>query len=148
MIPPVDGLVARVTPPALRCKCLTKAGAGGFSGGMTDPTDTELADRYRTALEEERAALLTASEDTGEGRKPVMLDQAQVGRLSRMDAMQGQAMEAALEARRHGRIRAIDAALRRIEEGEFGWCDDCGSFIGFGRLDSDAAAMRCISCAS
>lgn len=115
---------------------------------MTDPTDQDLADRYRAALSHERAALLTASRETGEGRKPVALDQTMVGRLSRMDALQGQAMEAAVEARRHGRIRAIDAALRRMEEGEFGWCADCGGFIGFGRLDSDATAMRCISCAS
>jgi len=115
---------------------------------MTDPTDQELSDRYRGPLQGERAALKAASRQTEEGRKPVALDQTMVGRLSRMDAMQGQAMAAAVEARRHGRIRAIDAALGRMDEGEFGWCADCGGFIGFGRLDSDATAMRCISCAS
>lgn len=115
---------------------------------MTDPTDHELSDRYRAALQGERAELKAASRQTEEGRKPVTLDQTMVGRLSRMDAMQGQAMAAAVETRRHGRIRAIDAALGRMDEGEFGWCADCGGFIGFGRLDSDATAMRCISCAS
>jgi len=115
---------------------------------MSEPTDHDLSNRYRAALEAERDALLVASEQTEEGRKPVTLDQTMVGRLSRMDAMQGQAMAAAVEARRHGRIRAIDAALMRMGEGEFGWCADCGGFIGYGRLGSDATAMRCISCAS
>lgn len=115
---------------------------------MSDPTDQELIDRYRGALEADRAVLIAASEQTEDGRKPVTLDQTMVGRLSRMDAMQGQAMAAAIEARRHGRIRAIDAALMRMAEGEFGWCADCGGFIGWGRLGSDATAMRCISCAS
>jgi RNA polymerase-binding transcription factor len=115
---------------------------------MSDPTDQELSDRYRAALIDERSALMAASVQTEEGRKPVVLDQTMVGRLSRMDAMQGQAMAAAVEARRHGRMRAIDAGLARLSEGEFGWCADCGGFIGFGRLDSDATAMRCISCAS
>ena len=115
---------------------------------MSDPTDQELSDRYRAALAAEREALREASAQTGEARKPVTLDQTMVGRLSRMDALQGQAMAAAVEARRHGRMRAIDAALARMAEDEFGWCGDCGGFIGFGRLDSDATAMRCISCAS
>lgn len=115
---------------------------------MTDPTDKELADRYRPRLEEERAALQHSSDATAEGRKPVELDQTSIGRLSRQDALQGQAMAAALEARRHGRIRAIAAALARMEEGDFGWCEDCGEFIGVPRLDVDPCAMRCVSCAT
>ena len=115
---------------------------------MTDPTDTELADRYRPRLEEERAALQQSSDATAEGRRPVELDQTSIGRLSRQDALQGQAMAAALEARRHGRLRAIAAALSRMEEGDFGWCEDCGEFISVPRLDVDPCAVRCVSCAS
>lgn len=115
---------------------------------MDDPTEKELADRYFAPLQTERVDILAASEETEAGRKPVVLDQTAVGRLSRMDALQGQAMAAAVEARRIGRIRAIDAALVRMSRGEFGWCDDCGDFIGFGRLDFDPTIMRCISCAS
>ena len=74
--------------------------------------------KFKTDLLARRNALVELAEHAEGAKKPVELDQTRVGRLSRMDAMQGQAMEAALEARRHGRIRAIDAALRRIEEGE------------------------------
>ncbi len=114
---------------------------------MADPTDQDLRDRYAPRLHDERSALFAASKATKDGRKPVTLDQTMVGRLSRMDAMQGQAMAEAVDARRHGRIRAIDAALIRLEEGEFGWCEDCGEFIGQGRLDVDPTVMRCVSCA-
>lgn len=115
---------------------------------MTEPSDAELAARYTVRLKEERAALRAASEATAEGRKPVELDQNAIGRLSRQDALQGQAMASAMDARRHGRLRAIAAALDRIGEGEFGWCEACGDFIGIARLDVDACAMRCVSCAA
>ncbi|MBF9029199.1 TraR/DksA family transcriptional regulator [Rhodobacterales bacterium HKCCE3408] len=114
----------------------------------TDPTDDELAARYRPALQAEREALAAASDDTRADRAPVTLDQQSVGRLSRMDALQGQAMARGLEARRAGRMRAIAAALTRMEDGEYGWCEECGSFIGHGRLGSDPCAVRCVSCAS
>lgn len=98
-------------------------------------------------LREELEALQQASGSTVEQRKPVELDQQSVGRLSRMDAMQGQAMAAAVDARRTGRIRAIQAALLRIEGEHFGWCNACGEFIGERRLALDPTIMRCRDCA-
>jgi len=64
-----------------------------------------------------------------------------------MDALQGQAMAYGVEARRVGRQRALAAALARIEMGEFGFCEDCGDFIGLGRLDADPCLVRCVGCA-
>jgi len=117
-------------------------------GGMNeDPDDATLRARYQPLLTAEAAALRDASTASSADRKPVTLDQQSVGRLSRMDAMQQQAMAAAQQARRDGRLRAIDAALARLTVGGFGWCDDCGEFIGFKRLDLDPTAMRCILCA-
>ncbi|MGB3317214.1 MAG: TraR/DksA C4-type zinc finger protein [Albidovulum sp.] len=114
---------------------------------MSEPSDAELAARYRPVIEAELADLGRATEATSTDRKPVELDQQSVGRLSRMDAMQGQAMAAAVEARRGQRRVALQAALRRLEEGEFGWCAGCGGFIGTGRLDVDPVAVICIACA-
>ena len=117
-------------------------------GPMTEePTDADLAARYADRLRRELAEIVDASTATRDNRRPVELDQQSVGRLSRMDALQGQAMAAAQEARRHGRARALDAALARIAAGEFGWCDDCGAFIGWRRLDLDPTLMRCVDCA-
>lgn len=111
------------------------------------PDDAALAARYRPRIAAEIADLRAASATGAEARRVVELDQQSVGRLSRMDALQNQAMAAGTEARRHARIRGLEAALSRMDEGEFGYCQDCGDFIGLPRLDLDPAAPRCMSCA-
>ncbi len=42
----------------------------------------------------------------------------------------------------------LKAALARIEDGEYGFCEDCGDEIPIGRLNPDYAASKCVSCAS
>ena len=64
-----------------------------------------------------------------------------------MDALQQQAMAAAQDARRFARIQALEAAVRRFDSDDFGWCDACGEFIGEKRLDFDPTIMRCRECA-
>ncbi len=102
----------------------------------------------RAALEAERAELLEASAAAAEERRPVELDQQSVGRLSRMDAMQVQAMANAVEERRKGRLQRIEAALRRVEEGEFGYCLNCGEEIPEKRLAVDLTLTHCVDCAA
>ncbi|MEQ8344932.1 MAG: TraR/DksA family transcriptional regulator [Sneathiellaceae bacterium] len=92
-------------------------------------------------------ALQGASGATAEDRRPVELDQSSVGRLSRMDALQVQAMAQASERRRTEEVRRIAAALQRIADDEFGWCLRCGEAIADGRLDADPTATLCIGCA-
>ena len=115
---------------------------------MADPTPEELKTAFLPRLRDELEALRSASVQTAADRRPVELDQQSVGRLSRIDALQQQAMAAAQETRRHGRIKALEAAIRRIEAGEFGFCNDCGDFIGLRRLELDPTIMRCRDCAS
>ena len=76
-----------------------------------------------------------------------MLDQQSVGRLSRMDAMQRQAMAQATQRRRNARAQRVKAALQRMEDGEFGFCQDCGDDIEKARLDLDPTVPTCVSCA-
>ena len=114
---------------------------------MDDYDEKALRARFEPLLRAELASLADASGATTDDRKPVELDQQSVGRLSRMDALQGQAMAAALEARRAGRSKAIVAALARMDEGEFGFCEDCGEPIALKRLELDPTVMRCVSCA-
>jgi len=45
-------------------------------------------------------------------------------------------------------LRMIEAAMRRIEEGEYGACVKCGSDIAEERLDVLPATPFCRSCAS
>ena len=102
----------------------------------------------RKALERERAELLAVRESSADERRPVELDQQLVGRLTRMDALQVQAMAQAVEARRQGRLRRIEAALRRLADGEYGYCVECGEEIPMKRLDVDLALTHCVDCAT
>ncbi len=45
-------------------------------------------------------------------------------------------------------LRDIDAALRRIEAGEYGDCDGCANEIGHPRLQAQPTAIRCVECQS
>jgi len=97
----------------------------------------------------ERLAELEVESATGqEAQSVVELDQQAVGRLSRMDALQNQAMAKAQQARRDLEARRLQAALMRLEDGEYGYCEDCGEAIARGRLELDLAASKCVSCAS
>lgn len=107
----------------------------------------ELEEKFRPLIEAERAEVARQSEERSEDRKPVELDQQSVGRLSRMDALQVQAMAQAVEHRRRARLVALDQALRRMGDREYGYCLDCGEFIGVKRLAVDPAAPRCVRCA-
>ena len=91
-----------------------------------------------------------ADEDSlGEdGQAVVQPDQQMVGRLSRMDALQVQAMAKAQAARRAAEVRRLQAALSRMAGAEYGCCEDCGEDIALKRLNLDPAATKCISCAS
>jgi DnaK suppressor protein len=102
---------------------------------------------YRTRLLAELSALDAEDALGRDGQKIVTLDQQSVGRLSRMDAMQQQAMAVATQARREQARGRIRAALQRIEEGEFGYCAECGEDIAPGRLDLDPTVPTCVSCA-
>lgn len=107
-------------------------------------TDLEKA---RAALSARRAELVSLSEITADARATVALDQTNVGRLSRMDALQSQAMAQATERQRAAEIARIDAALQRIEDDEYGACVECGEEIPDKRLEIDPAASHCVRCA-
>ncbi|MCL5777368.1 TraR/DksA family transcriptional regulator [Limibaculum sp. FT325] len=109
--------------------------------------DDRTAHGFREKLEAMRAALAAEEAATESDRAPVELDQQSVGRLSRMDAMQVQAMALGQSRRRAAQMKRIDAALARIEGGDFGWCLDCGEEIGLRRLQLDPAAPYCVHCA-
>jgi DnaK suppressor protein len=52
-----------------------------------------------------------------------------------------------LEADRDlGELRAISAALRRVSDGTYGYCGDCGDEISLERLAAHPSAARCVEC--
>jgi DnaK suppressor protein len=104
-------------------------------------------DHYRTRLLALREELNAASDATRDDREPVELDQQSVGRLSRMDALQDQAMHQETERRRQQTLTRIDAALARLDDGEFGYCIACGEEIDERRLEHDPTLPTCVKCA-
>ena len=64
---------------------------------------------------------LTAEDVLGQSaQKTVELDQQSVGRLSRMDALQSQAMAQVQQRRRDAHKQALQAALRRLAANMYG----------------------------
>jgi len=112
-----------------------------MSESQPDPTV------YRELLLRREAELTDVAESADEAGRTVELDQARVGRLSRMDALQAQAMAKESDRRRVAELKRIGAALRRIEEGEYGYCLSCGELINEKRLHVDPAATHCVACA-
>jgi RNA polymerase-binding transcription factor DksA len=51
--------------------------------------------------------------------------------------------DAALLDRLHGELDEVEAALARLDTGEFGRCDVCGSLIETDYLASRPIATRC-----
>ena len=103
---------------------------------------------YRQALLALRAELEGIAKTGDASAAVVELDQTRVGRLSRMDAMQAQAMASSSKQRRAAKLREIEAALRRIDADEFGVCEGCDEPINPKRLDFDPTVRFCIGCAS
>jgi DnaK suppressor protein len=94
-----------------------------------------------------RLAALDAEDAAGQaGQQTVTLDQQAVGRLSRMDALQNQAMAQAQARMRQAERQKIHAALQRISDDEYGFCTDCGEEIAAKRLATDPAIARCLDC--
>jgi DnaK suppressor protein len=52
----------------------------------------------------------------------------------------------ALEERESAELVAIDEALKRIADGSYGLCLDCGVSIATARLHANPTATRCVSC--
>lgn len=101
----------------------------------------------RERLHALKAELEAIEASAVEGRATVELDQTRVGRLSRMDALQGQQMALATAQRRKTEIAKIDAALARIDSGDYGYCLRCDEPVGEKRLALDPAATLCVDCA-
>lgn len=106
--------------------------------------DTEA---IRADLLRRRSDLLTAGAGSAVARGAVELDQSRVGRLSRTDALQQQAMALASAQRRQTGIVRIDAALARLARGGYGFCTSCDEAIAPARLAHDPATPVCIDCA-
>ncbi len=102
---------------------------------------------FRKRLEKRHATIVAGKEASRKDTAPVELDQARIGRLSRMDAMQQQAMSKAAARLTQLEFQRIKTALGRIETGEYGYCILCDEEIVEKRLRFDPSLLICIDCA-
>ncbi len=108
--------------------------------------NAEDTERYSQHLLQLQADLLNIAAASKEAARPVELDQASFGRLSRMDAMQSQQMAQEIIRRRESQLVKIEGALKRLAAGDFGYCYVCGKEIDPRRLNADPVTTRCVAC--
>ncbi len=102
----------------------------------------QMLNYFRQKLLDWKEEILKESKDT--------LDQLQEENLRMPDAADRASSESDkfLELRTRDRqrklITKIDAALRRIDTGEYGYCEDTGEPIGVGRLEARPITTLCI----
>jgi DnaK suppressor protein len=112
-----------------------------INGGRLDVLRTLLVGR-RTTLQREIDHLIAQHRDNhAHFRDSSVLD---IEDMSLRDATGAQQI-ALLEARTRERIQ-LDEALRRLDEGAYGICEDCEATISPGRLRALPFARRCVAC--
>lgn len=100
---------------------------------MNHLSDSQVAE-LREELDRQLTRLERSMIVTEEAARPVQLDQTAVGRLSRMDEMQNQALTKNLHEREQIKAAMLTQALERLDAGTYGACLDCAGPIPFERL--------------
>lgn len=103
-------------------------------------------DQLKAELIQQKGDLEELLNSSEEAADTVVLDQTKVGRLSRMDAMQQQAMAQASHSQHQQHLRQIIQALKAIEEGDYGYCQSCGEDIPLERLEARPESVYCVAC--
>lgn len=101
----------------------------------------------RQALLDLQQELKQTLESASDSCKPVDLD-SPIGRLSRVDALQQQAMAKAKTAGLKRRLQQVEAALQAMRSGRYGECRMCEEPIDYARLKARPEAPLCFECQS
>ena len=108
------------------------------------PLTDEQIEQARAALGEKRERVLAAVKAAEQNQDPDELPVADEMDLSSVGYVQ--AFEFRLRDRDATLLKKIDKAIRRIEQGEYNFCEDCGNTIGSARLLARPEANMCIDC--
>ncbi|MDD3786677.1 MAG: molecular chaperone DnaK [Hydrogenophaga sp.] len=103
-------------------------------------------EQFRARLQIEQRETVEAIEQAQQSAAPVELDQSSVGRVSRIDALQQQALALGLLERLTVRKRKVEAALARLDAGTYGMCCACQGDVEPERLNADPAVVFCQEC--
>jgi DnaK suppressor protein len=103
--------------------------------------------RFQSRLEALAAVLRSSLDRTDGDTAPVEPDRA-IGRLSRLDSIQGQQMALALKQRQKQQLSRVEKALEAVTTGTYGQCRRCGGAISEERLEAQPDAVVCVTCAA
>ncbi len=112
---------------------------------MDELTDTQLAELHADLLAL-RETLQRTLGTMGDHAGTVELDQAAVGRISRVDALQQQQMAGAQKRRNELRLKQVHVALQTYADDDYGFCKVCGEPIGYKRLKARPESPACVTC--
>jgi RNA polymerase-binding transcription factor len=85
------------------------------------------------------AVLRRDEDDLAPGRRPDPIDRAAEAQLHEILG--------SLQAAEARELEEIDAALKRVAEGDYGWCEHCGGAVGQLRLRAVPETRVCMACA-
>lgn len=108
---------------------------------LTDQQVEKLRQQLLAMRLELEGRLQTATRDT----RPVSLDQP-IGRLTRTDAIQQQHMALGQQQRVEQELQRVDAAVRRLDQGQYGFCLRCRDAIPYERLKIHPTTTLCYEC--
>ena len=66
--------------------------------------------------------------------------------LDRATQEEGFRLELRARDRERQLIKKIEQAMDTLDDGEYGYCEDCGAEIGLRRLEARPTATKCIDC--
>lgn len=101
--------------------------------------------RLGKKLQQLKAEIEQLLSDSIDSSRPVDLGLS-IGRLSRVDAMQLQAMAKANREGHQHRLVLIDVALRALKSGRYGLCRSCEEPISLRCLEARPETPFCIEC--
>ena len=111
--------------------------------------NTPISDTFSQQLREMRQTLLAQLREQGGGKIGRAEAAADAREQQSDDWAQADAerdLSIALEERESAELVAIDDALKRVADGSFGLCVDCGVSIPTARLHANPTSLRCVAC--
>ena len=112
-------------------------------------TDTRLNASYRQNLLAQRAALLAqieAQRGGVRGRAEVAQEHFDRPEDSPAQIASARDLEFAINEHETAELEQIDHALKRLDQGVYGICIDCGMEVATERLHALPQAARCMAC--
>ncbi len=109
-----------------------------------NPTERQ---ELRRGIDQQIAEVRAEIEALGESASPVAPDNA-IGRVSRMDAINNQAINESSLGRARERLEQLESALARVDQPDFGTGVMCLQPIAPARLTYLPDSTLCVQCAS